>query len=257
MRRYVAEGLGTFALILVGLGTAVMGGNDAGVLGVSLAFGLALLVLVYTTGPISGCHVNPAVTVGLLVARRIDPRSALGYVVAQCAGGILAAATVWLVADSGIGGYSPAAEGLGANGFGIHSTGGYGWSGAFVLEVLLTALLVLAVLVASDLWAPLGAAGPAIGFALAIGNLIAIPVDGASINPARSIGPAVLVGGWALGQLWLFIVAPVIGAIIAAVLHGVLRPPLPARPRLDGSLPEESLQKIARETARLIHSGSR
>ncbi|MCK9901615.1 aquaporin [Frankia sp. Cpl3] len=252
MRRYFAEGLGTFALILAGLGTAVLGGTGVGVLEVALAFGLTLLALVYTIGPISGCHVNPAVTVGLLASRRIGPRLAVGYIIAQCLGAVLAAAVVWFIADTNAVGYSASAQGLGANGFGVHSPGGFGWAGAFVIEIIVTALLVLTVLVATDLWAPLGVAGLAIGVALGVANLVAIPVDGASVNPARSIGPALLSGGWALSQLWLFIVAPLIGALLAAGVHAVLRPRGPVSPKLATPLPDESLQKIARETARLI-----
>ncbi|CUU60668.1 aquaporin Z [Parafrankia irregularis] len=255
MRRFVAEGLGTFALVLAGVGTAVLGGMGVGVLEISLAFGLALVALIYTIGPISGCHVNPAVTVGLLAARRIGPRVAAGYIVAQCIGAIIAAGVVWFIADTNAVGYSASAQGLGANGFGAHSPGGFGWAGAFVIEILVTGLLVLAVLVATDLWAPLGVAGLAIGVTLAAANLIAIPVDGASVNPARSLGPAVFVGGWALSQLWLFIVAPVIGALLAVAVHSVLRPPWQVRPKLATPLPDESLHEIARETARLIGNG--
>lgn len=255
MRRYIAEGLGTFALVLAGVGTAVLGGPGVNVLEVSLAFGLALLVLVYAIGPISGCHVNPAVTLGMLAARRIEPRPAAYYIVAQIIGGIIAAAVVWFIADTAAMGYSASAEGLGANGFGAESPGGFGWAGAFAIEILVTALLVLTVLVASELWAPLGVAGLAIGLALAVANLIAIPVDGASVNPARSIGPAVFAGGPALTQLWLFIVAPVIGALIAAGVHRMLRPPQQIRPKAAAAaapITDESLEKLAQETARLI-----
>ncbi|OAA27154.1 aquaporin Z [Frankia sp. EI5c] len=252
MKRFIAEGLGTFALVLVGVGTAVFGGTGVSNLEIALAFGLALLVLVYTIGPISGCHVNPAVTVGLLAAGRIAPRDAAGYVGAQCLGGVAAAAVVWFVAASTAVGYSPSAQGLGSNGYGTHSPGGFGWSGAFVVEILVTALLVLAVLVATDLWAPLGLAGLSIGVALAVANLVALPVDSASVNPARSLGPALFAGGWALSQLWLFIVAPLIGALLAAAAYARLQPRRRDVPRLAGALPEESLQKIARETARLI-----
>jgi aquaporin Z len=194
----------------------------------------------YAIGPISGCHVNPAVTAGLLVTRRIAPLDAFAYIVAQCAGAILAAATIWLIADSNRSGYSPSAMGLHANGYDQHSIGGFGWSGAFLVEVLLT-----------------GFAGLAVGLALTVTNLVSIPVDGASINPARSLGPAVFVGGWALSQLWLFIVAPLLGALLAAGAHAVLRPALQA-----GLLPaerplsDESLHKIARETAMLIRGRS-
>ncbi|SNQ46441.1 Aquaporin Z [Frankia canadensis] len=254
MRRYVVEGIGTFVLVLGGVGTAVLASSVVGVLGIALAFGLSLLVLVYVIGPISGCHVNPAVTLGLLLCRKIQPRHALGYVVAQCAGAIVAAATVWLLADSGPAGYSPSTLGLGANGYGTHSPGGFGLGGVFLVEILLTALLVFTVLGATDVRAPFGFAGLAIGLVLTLCHLISIPLDGTSVNPARSLGPAVFVGGWALGQLWLFIVAPATGAILAAAAYLGLRPgPQVSASTAERDLPQESLDRIAQETARLIN----
>ncbi|KJE20788.1 permease, glycerol uptake facilitator [Frankia torreyi] len=256
MRRYLVEGLGTFVLVLGGVGTAVLARDAVGVLGVALAFGLALLVLVYVIGPISGCHVNPAVTLGLLLCRKIEPRHALGYVAAQCVGAIVAAGTVWLLADAGPFGYSPGLQGLGANGYGVHSPGGYGLGGVFLVEILLTALLVFTVLGATDVRAPFGFAGLAIGLVLVLCNLISIPLDGTSVNPARSLGPAVFVGGWALGQLWLFIVAPAIGAALAAASYLGLRPGSQvSASTAEAELPQESLSRIARETARLIRGG--
>nr|WP_007512943.1 aquaporin [Pseudofrankia saprophytica] len=252
LRPCVAEGIGTFFLVLGGVGTAVLAGGFMGALGVALAFGLTLLVLVYVIGPVSGCHVNPAVTVGLCAARKITPKLAGAYIVAQCLGAILAAATVWLIADSGPFGYSAGAQGLGANGYGVHSPSGFGLGGAFLAELVLTGLLVFTVLGATHVQAPVGFAGIAIGFVLTVGNLVAIPIDNASINPARSLGPAVFAGGWALGQLWLFIVAPLIGALLAAAIHLALRP----GPRVRTStafraLPEESAYRLAQEAARL------
>jgi aquaporin Z len=256
MRRHVAEGMGTFILVLGGIGTAVLAGSMVGAIGIALAFGLTLLVLMYTVGPVSGCHVNPAVTLGFLAARKIGPMDAVGHVVAQCAGAILAAATVWLIADSTPFGYSPSVQGLGANGYGRHSLAGFGAGGVFLTEVLLTGLLVFTVLIVVEVWAPFGFAGIAVGFALAVANLVAIPVDGTSVNPARSLGPAVFVGGWALSQLWMFIVAPLAGALLAAGAHLVLRPGV--RPEravaqpAERPIPDESLTRIAQETARLI-----
>nr|WP_235948191.1 aquaporin [Candidatus Frankia alpina] len=150
MRRYLVEGLGTFVLVLGGVGTAVLARDYVGVLGVALAFGLALLVLVYVIGPISGCHVNPAVTLGLLLCRKIKPRRALGYVAAQCVGAIVAAGTVWLLSDAGPVESSAGVQGLGANGYGVHSPGGYGLGGVFLVEILLTVLLVFTALGATD-----------------------------------------------------------------------------------------------------------
>jgi aquaporin Z len=251
----VAEGLGTFVLVLGGVGTAVLTGDLAGTLGIALAFGLSLLVLFYVIGPISGCHVNPAVTLGLLFCRKIAPAHAVGYVVAQCAGAILGAAAVWLLADSSPFGYSPGLDGLGANGYGLHSPGGFGMGGVFLAEVLLTGLLVFTVLGATDVRSPFGFAGLAIGLVLVLCNLVTIPIDNASVNPARSLGPAVFVGGWALSQLWMFIVAPAVGAILAAALHLGLHPaPQISASEAERSLPDESLARIAQETARLIRN---
>ncbi|WP_083418743.1 aquaporin [Pseudofrankia sp. BMG5.36] len=251
LRPCVAEGIGTFFLVLAGVGTAVLAGGFMGALGVALAFGLTLLVLVYVIGPVSGCHVNPAVTVGLCAARKIAPKAAVAYIVAQCLGAILAAATVWLIADSGPFGYSAGAQGLGANGYGAHSPGGFGLGGAFLAELVLTGLLVFTVLGATHIQAPPGFAGIAIGFVLVVGNLVAIPVDNASINPARSLGPAVFAGGWALSQLWLFIVAPLIGALLAAAVHLALRAGPQVRASTFRALPEESAYRLAQEAARL------
>lgn len=256
MRRYVVEGVGTFVLVLGGVGTAVLAKSSVGVLGVALAFGLSLLVLVYVIGPISGCHVNPAVTLGLAICGKIAPRHAVRYVVAQCIGAIAAAGVVLLLADSGPRGYSPGAEGLGANGYGAHSPGGFGLGGVFLVEVLLTALLVFTVLGATDVRAPFGFAGLAIGLVLTLCHLISIPMDNTSVNPARSAGPALFAGGWALEQLWLFIVAPLIGALLAAGGYLALRPgPQVSASTAERDLPQESLRRIAQETARLIRGG--
>jgi aquaporin Z len=249
----VAEGIGTFVLVLGGVGTAVLAGRYTGMLGIALAFGLTLLVLMYAIGPVSGCHVNPAVTVGLCVAKKIKPMDAVGYVVAQCVGAITAAAMVYLIADSGPFGYSASSQGLGANGYGTHSPAGFGMGGAFLAEVLLTGLLVFTVLGATHIRAPVGFAGIAVGFVLTVCNLVSIPVDNTSVNPARSLGPALLAGGWALSQLWLFIVAPAIGGVLAALLHGALRPePAMGAAQASRGAPSASEARIALETARLL-----
>jgi aquaporin Z len=204
----------------------------------------------YAIGPVSGCHVNPAVTLGLCVAGKITPKDAAGYVVAQCVGAIAAAAMIFVIADSGPFGYLASVRGLGSNGYGAHSPAGFGLGGAFLAEVLLTGLLVFTVLGATHLDAPVGFAGIAVGFVLTVGNLVAIPVDNASINPARSLGPAALAGGWAMGQLWMFLVAPVVGGLLAAALHRALRP----EPSVAGAdrPPTASEARIALETARLL-----
>jgi len=223
MKRYLAELVGTFVLVFVGVGSAVLDGHALGPLGISLAFGLALVAMAYAIGPISGCHINPAVTVGLAVAGRCKWADVPGYVVAQIVGAIAASAVLLVIAGGVAGGYDPAAAGFAANGFGDHSPGGYGLTAAFLTEMFFTFVLVLTVLGATADKAPAGFAGLPIGFALAITNFAAIPVTNASINPARSIGPALFVGGWALGQLWLFILAPIVGGILAAIVYQMVR----------------------------------
>lgn len=229
-KKYLAEAIGTFVLVFGGVGAAVLaGGGDQGIgrVGVSLAFGLALLAMVYVIGPISGCHVNPAVTLGLVASRQLPPRDAAGYVVAQVLGAVVAAALVLLVAN-GAPGYDLDTSGLGANGFGDRSPGGYGLGAAFVVEVVLTGLLVLTVLGATSTAAPAGFAGIPIGLVLALIHLVSIPVTNTSVNPARSIGPAVFEGGDAIAQLWLFVLAPLLGAVLAAAAYRAIRPPVAA-----------------------------
>jgi aquaporin Z len=227
MNRYLAELVGTFVLVVGGCGSAVLAGDKIGFLGVSLAFGLSLLAMVYAIGPISGCHINPAVTVGLLLARKFEKRHVAGYLIAQVVGAIVGAAVVWLIASGVPGGYDPAVKGLAANGYDAHSPGNYGLVAALVAEVVLTFFLVFTVLGATDIKTPVGFAGIPIGLVLTLIHLVGIPVTNTSVNPARSIGPAVFVGGWALGQLWLFIVAPLLGAGLAAVVYLALRAPAP------------------------------
>jgi aquaporin Z len=222
MKKYFAEGVGTFVLVFVGIGSAVFAGNQIGYLGISLAFGFSLLAMAYVIGPISGCHINPAVTLGLFLSGKIPPKEAGGYILSQLLGAVLASGLILLIAQGLPGGYSATATGLGANGFGEHSPSGFNGLSAFIAETVLTSLLVLTVLGATDKKAPSGFAGLAIGLALTITNLVAIPITNASINPARSIGPAIFAGGWALAQLWLFIVAPLLGASIASSIYRTL-----------------------------------
>jgi aquaporin Z len=243
---YLAEAVGTFVLVLGGVGAAVLAGDKIGYLGISFAFGLSLLAMVYTIGPISGCHVNPAVTVGLLLAGKLPPRHGVGYVVAQCVGAIVAAGIVLAIARGAVGGYSAALKGLASNGYGAHSPAGYGAGAAFLAEAVLTCLLVLTVLGATDAQAPVGFAGLAIGLMLALTHLVGIPVTNTSVNPARSLGPAVFVGGHALGQLWLFIVAPLLGAATAAAVYRTLRRPARA---LSAAAAERALASERRERA--------
>jgi aquaporin Z len=231
-RRIVAaEALGTFVLVFGGVGSAVIAGKVIGPLGVAFAFGLSLLAMAYAIGPISGCHINPAVTVGLLVGKRLTVAEAIQYWIGQVIGAIVAAFVLFVVVKSRVGGYDLSDNGFGANGYGSHSPDGYPLGGALIIEIVLTALLVFTVLSATDRIANVAFAGIPIGLVLTLIHLVGIPVDNTSVNPARSLGPALFVGGWALEQLWLFIVAPIIGAVVGAGLHSFLftgAAPIPA-----------------------------
>jgi aquaporin Z len=223
MKPYLAEMLGTFVLVFGGVGSAVLAGDKIGYAGVAGAFGLALLAMVYTIGPVSGCHINPAVTFGLFVSGKIKANKAAGYVLAQIAGAIIASWFILVIAKGSPAGYDPSINGLGANGFAIHSPGHYSLLAAFLTEVILTMFLVVTVLGATDIAAPVGFAGVAIGLVLTLIHLVGIPITNTSVNPARSIGPAIFVGGWALSQLWLFIVAPLLGALMASGAYAAVR----------------------------------
>jgi aquaporin Z len=225
MKKYLAELVGTFVLVFGGVGSAVLAGTHIGFSGVAFAFGLSLLAMVYTIGPISGCHINPAVTLGILLARKIGAKDALAYVIAQIIGAVIASALIVVIAKGAPGGYDLSVGGLGANGYGLHSPGGYSLAASFLAEVVLTMFLVLTVLGSTDVKAPVGFAGLAIGLVLTLIHLVGIPITNTSVNPARSIGPAVFVGGWAIQQLWLFIVAPLVGAVVAAVVYATIRIP--------------------------------
>lgn len=228
MKKYIAELIGTFVLVFGGCGTAVLAGGHVGYLGVALAFGLTLLTMAYAIGPISGCHINPAVTIGLWVSRKISCKDVPGYIIGQIVGGVLAAGVLLLILKGGPGGYDPSITGFAANGYGDHSPGNFGVTSAFVTEVVLTFFLVFTVLGATDVKAPVGFAGLPIGFVLVLIHLVGIPVTNTSVNPARSISQAVFVGGWAVDQLWLFIVAPIIGAVIASVVFSFIGSAAPA-----------------------------
>ncbi len=222
IRRAGAECVGTFVLVFGGVGTAVIAGEKVGNLGVAFAFGLSLLAMAYAIGPLSGCHINPAVTLGLLASRRISPAEAARYWAAQVAGGIVAAGLLLAIVSARKAGYDADVEGLGANGYGAHSPDGYPWGAALAAEVVLTAFLVFTVLSATDRIAAVAFAGIPIGLVLTLIHLVGIPITNLSVNPARSIGPALFVGGWAIEQLWLFIVAPLLGALLGATVHRVL-----------------------------------
>jgi aquaporin Z len=227
LKRCAAELLGTFWLVFGGCGSAVLAAAfpevGIGLVGVSLAFGLTVVTMAYAVGHISGGHFNPAVTLGLLAGGRVKAADVAPYIIAQLVGAVLAA---WLLATIASGnGSDPIAAGLASNGFGEHSPGGYSMTAALITEVLLTFFFLLIILGATDPRAPAALAPLAIGLALALIHLISIPVTNTSVNPARSTGPALMVGGWALQQLWLFWVAPIVGAVIAGFTHRWLSKP--------------------------------
>jgi aquaporin Z len=246
MRKYAAELVGTFVLVFGGVGTAVFAGGHVGFVGVALAFGLALLVMCYTLGPISGCHINPAVTLGVLLAKNIGIKDAAAFVIAQIIGAVIAAGVILAIAHGLPGGYDPSASGLGANGYGLHSPDHYSMGAGFLAEVVLTSFLVIVVLGSTDIKAPVGFAGVAIGLVLTLIHLVGIPITNTSVNPARSIGPAVFVGGWALQQLWLFIVAPLVGAVLAAVVYQAVRIPdvIISVPKAERALPSQQVERV-------------
>ncbi len=221
MKKYVAELFGTFWLVLGGCGSAVLAAAfpqvGIGLLGVSLAFGLTVLTMAFAIGHISGCHLNPAVSVGLWVGGRFPAKQLLPYILAQVVGAVLGGAILFLIA-SGKAGFD-ATGGFASNGFGEHSPGGYSFLSVLVSEVVMTAMFLIVILGATDKRAPQGLAPVAIGLCLTLIHLISIPVSNTSVNPARSTGVAVFAGGWAIEQLWLFWVAPVIGAVVGAAIY--------------------------------------
>ncbi|MCP4600103.1 MAG: aquaporin Z [Proteobacteria bacterium] len=222
-KRSIAEFVGTFWLVFGGCGSAVLAAAfpevGIGLLGVSFAFGLTVLTMAYAIGHISGCHLNPAVSVGLAVGKRFPAKELLPYIIAQVLGGIVGAAVLYLIAsgkaDFQLGGFA-------ANGYAEHSPGGYSVVSALVAEIVLTFMFLMIILGATDERAPAGFAPIAIGLGLTLIHLIGIPVTNLSVNPARSTGPALIVGGWAIKQLWLFWVAPIIGAAIAGVVYPLI-----------------------------------
>ena len=214
MKTLIAELIGTFALVLFGCGSAVLAGGEVGQLGIAFAFGLAIVAMAYGIGPISGCHVNPAVSFGAFMAGRMTLTSMFQYWIAQFIGAVLGAAVLYLIA-SGKAGYDLAANGLGQNGWGTGYLGEYSLVAALVFEVVATFLFLVVILGATQKSAPGMVAGLAIGLTLAVIHIVGIQVTGVSVNPARSFGPAVIVGGDAISQLWLFLVAPLIGAALA------------------------------------------
>ena len=224
MNKYIAEFLGTFWLVLGGCGSAVLAAAfpdvGIGLLGVSLAFGLTVLTMAFAIGHISGCHLNPAVSVGLWAGGRFPASDLAPYIGAQVLGGLVAGGVLFVIA-SGQAGFDVSA-GFASNGYGEHSPGGYSMVAALVTEVVMTMMFLLVILGATDSRAPAGFAPIAIGLCLTLIHLISIPVTNTSVNPARSTGVALYVGDWAVSQLWLFWVAPIVGAVIGAVLYRVI-----------------------------------
>jgi aquaporin Z len=222
IKKYLAELFGTFVLVFMGCGSAVLAGNSTvlggiGLVGIALTFGFSVLVMVYAIGGISGCHINPAISIAMFVAGKMRAQETAVYIICQCIGAIIAAGLLLSIA-SGLPGYTLAVNGLGQNGFGIHSPGGYSLESCFIAEVLFTMIFLVVIFGATSAKAPAGFAGIPIGIALAMIHLVGIPITGVSVNPARSLGPALLAGGDALGQIWLFWLAPIIGALIAVVI---------------------------------------
>jgi aquaporin Z len=217
-KRASAEFIGTFWLVFGGCGSAVLAGHMIGALGVAFAFGLTVLTMAYAIGHISGCHLNPAVSIGLTVAKRFEGKDLVPYIIAQVLGAIAAAALLYVIA-SGKTGFDAVKSGFAANGFDEHSPMSYSMVAALLTEVVLTFIFLFVILGATDSRAPAGFAPIAIGLGLTLIHLVGIPVTNLSVNPARSTGPALFVGGWAVQQLWLFWVAPIVGAALAGIAY--------------------------------------
>lgn len=216
VNKLIAEVFGTMVLVLFGCGSAVIAGDHIGFLGISLAFGFSVLIMAYTIGGVSGCHINPAVTVGLTVGGKFPAKDVVPYVLAQCVGALIGAGILYAIATGKAG--AEAITNLGQNGFGGQSPDKYSMMSGLIAEVALTAIFIFVILGSTSVLSPAGFAGIAIGIALVVIHLVGIPITGTSVNPARSLGPAVFIGGEALAQLWLFWVAPLIGAVVGAVM---------------------------------------
>ena len=223
LTKYIAEFIGTFCLVLFGCGAAVIAGANStdippsgvGLLGISLAFGVSVVVMAYTIGPISGCHINPAISISMLAAGKLNAKDTLGYVVSQCIGAIVASGVLYLIA-SGRSSFAMGEYALGANGWGADYLGKYSTQSAFIAETLFTFLFLVVIYGTTAKRANPAMAGLAIGLSLTLIHMVVIPITGTSVNPARSLGPAIFAGGKALSQVWLFIVAPILGGLLAA-----------------------------------------
>jgi aquaporin Z len=219
MKKYVAEFIGTFTLVLFGCGTAVVSGQAVGHLGIAFAFGFALLAMCYAIGPASGCHVNPAVSLGVFAAGRMSSKDLGGYIVAQLLGGIAAAGVLAVIAKGLLAGYDVGASGLGQNGWGEGYQAGYALSSGVVFEFVATLIFVIVILGSTQAGAPTQMAGLAIGITLVVIHIFGINITGVSVNPARSLGPAIWVGGKAISQVWMFLLVPSIAGIVSGVIY--------------------------------------
>ena len=220
MNKYIAEVIGTLVLVFFGVGSAVLAGGDIGFTGISFAFGLSVVAMAYSIGSISGAHLNPAVSMSAFVAGRISMSDLIGYSVSQVIGAIIAAGVIFMIATNSIGGHDVATSGLGQNGWGAGYGGEFNMVAAFTFEVVATAIFLVVILgVTSEKNGTPAMAGLVIGLTLVMIHLIGIPVTGTSVNPTHSVGPALFVGGTALSQLWVFIVAPLVGGAIGGLLH--------------------------------------
>ncbi|MEN8208842.1 MAG: aquaporin [Candidatus Fermentibacteria bacterium] len=218
MKKYISEFIGTFTLVLLGCGTAVVAGAEVGFLGIAFAFGFALIAMAYGIGPVSGCHINPAVSIGVFVAGRMDVKDLVGYIISQCLGAIAAAAILLTIVSGKIGGYDAALSGLGQNGWGPGYLGEYGLMAAMLFELVASFLFITVILGSTRKGAPTQIAGLAIGITLVVIHILGIPITGVSVNPARSLGPALFAGGKALSQLWMFLVVPTVAGILSGLL---------------------------------------
>ncbi|MFK7834817.1 MAG: MIP family channel protein [Sulfitobacter sp.] len=235
MKKYIAEAIGTFALVFFGVGSAVLAGGGMGlsdpiaITGISLAFGISVVAMAYSIGQVSGAHLNPAVSIGALVAGRINTADFIGYAIFQTIGAILAAGVIFVMASNSAGGYDVAANGMGQNGWGAGYGGEFFMVSAFLFEVIATALFLIVILAVTSGTGSATMAGLVIGLTLTMIHLVGITITGTSVNPARSIGPALFVGGTAMAQLWLFIVAPLIGGALGGLIYrsGLISPDTP------------------------------
>ena len=218
MKKYVAEFIGTFTLVFIGCGTAVVAGKNVGYLGIAFAFGFALVARAYGIGPVSGCHINPAVSLGVFTAGRMTAKDLVGYIVGQFLGALAAAAVLAVIVQGVMGGYDIAGSGLGQNGWGEGYLGGYSLTAAVAFEFVATLIFVIVILGSTQGGAPTQMAGLAIGITLVAIHIFGIHITGVSVNPARSLGPAILVGGKAISQVWMFLIVPSIAGIVSGTI---------------------------------------